>query len=94
MRLLEFQQHRQAVLDVVRAVGNKFTRPDEDWVPVVLLYDGETMHVAPLPLTEDSDKDALPALMIEAFRKFQPTFAALVLSTWVRKLNANDPSPS
>jgi hypothetical protein len=45
MRFLEFQRHGQAVLDVVRAVGNKFTRPDEDWVPVALLYGGETMHV-------------------------------------------------
>jgi hypothetical protein len=69
---------RRQVLKMVEEVGRRFTRPDEDWAPVVLMDTAEGVVAAGVACP----KGALPGAVASAFRKFRPEKAAFVLSAW------------
>ena len=73
------EKKRERILRSVEAVGRQFTKPDEDWVPMLLLETAKGGQIVPL---QTDDKQALPRMIAQLFKQLRPTFAALVLSAF------------
>lgn len=85
---MTFHEFTSAVLERVRAVGEGFEAPDDDWLPVLLLEraEGEVAAVAlPLQLfASGAAKDLLVELLEGLIRAARARKAALILSIWMR----------
>jgi hypothetical protein len=84
------RQEREMCLRLVEAVGQSFTRPEEDWLPALLLLTPEGMTVVGITL-EESQKGSLKGVVGSIVRTYKPTFAALVLSCWIRDVPQDNP---
>lgn len=78
-----FDERVQTVLSHVRAVSESFTEPDEDWRPIVHLYDAEDKIT--LALLVGFEKYMWPDVIKALVRKTQAEFAGMVLSSWTMK---------
>jgi len=73
-------------------VADTFTRPDDDWVPVLMFRDGGgALRTALVQIPEDLDERAATAETITAtLREVKATEAVLVTSMWIYTVT---PSP-
>jgi hypothetical protein len=90
---LPFDRFRDYVLDSARAVGAGFTKPNEDWMPVLMMDNGMKILVVALGdvMRTRQTKSLLPGMLLGLFTTKKPAQAALVLSGWHVQLRQDDP---
>ncbi len=75
-----YRKFTQTALDSVRAVGDSFSAPDDDWMPVALI-DSRVHGFVPVAL-QFSDKDPLVSGLQKLLRQTAAERCALVMSAW------------
>jgi len=81
----QFERFRQFVLGSIEQVGQGFTRPGEDWLPVMMLLTpggGVLVRMDPRFLNTDAGKDRLVAKLSQLIRREHATAYALITSGW------------
>lgn len=80
------------VQDMVRKVGETFTRPDENHTPVVIMQgrDG-VITVGAIVITCKEDKIALPGFLQRLVKESRPNRMALMLPCWELEIRADNP---
>lgn len=75
-----------------RKVGEDFTKPDDDWRAILLLYADQVgvVDFQNVMRTQES-KAQLPALLERLFCEYKPRIVASVVSCYVRRMESNDP---
>lgn len=74
----QFDAVKEVAMGGARRIGEGFTRPDDDWAPV-LIVGGARPVTAGLDL---DDKDAMAHAISEIIREHEAEAAALVTSGW------------
>ena len=71
------------ILEAVRKVGQGFTKPNDDWMSMLILdpEHGQRMLIA-VPFGCPDDKEHFARALPGIFRQSRPTFAAFVVSAW------------
>lgn len=83
-------QFRQFVLTGVERVGSFFEDSDDDWKPTLLLHTPKGLVVGSIDLSPEM-KDNLVSSLTPLFQEHQPIYAGLVLSCWIRMIQADAP---
>lgn len=85
---MTIEQFREGILGSVRSIGGGFTKPDDDWVPVLIIdnHVGRTAWPVGAFFASDDGKDKLIALLPTIFQNVHATRAALISSAWILDL--------
>lgn len=78
---MDFDANRAFYQTMVRGVATTFTKPDDDWTPVLFME----APGGPLVFGLFIDKEHWPGLLEQLGREKHPTFVAAVLSAWTAK---------
>jgi hypothetical protein len=76
--MTSFDEYVDQAKRATRAVGEGFTKADDDWAPVALVYAEEKLLITYLALEKH---EMLPALR-SVVRQEKAHFVAMVMSTW------------
>ncbi len=76
----------------VEAVGARFTRPDDDWMPVLQLFSRKKVHVCGLDsswFASPEMKDQIPGMIARVARQFKAISGGLVISQWTAEFDTS-----
>ena len=73
---------RDLVFDAVKSIGKLFTRPDDDWSPIMLLETKTGPVITALSFDSADSKEAFAIALPSLLRKLGATLMALVVSAW------------
>lgn len=73
-----FEEWIEHSKQLVADLGEGFTKPDDDWVPVAFLQGSKQMYIAGLMV----DKDQYKAVLRRLGKELEPQYATVVLSAW------------
>lgn len=85
------EQQVRSVLEAVEEVGNRFTDPDDDWMPTLMLFRQQSKNIFMMPDMTPMVKVALPYYIADLIQEVRPEYAAIVLSTWQVKTRQDSP---
>lgn len=77
-------------LNQVRYVGEQFTKPDDDWMPVAFLYSRKKIKIVGIEMTRGQKDGVVPALTAIA-HGFKAVRGALVMSVWHHSVVMDSP---
>ena len=92
-KTFDFDRFRRYVLESVQEVGRHFTKPDDDWIPLLIAASGKKVTIVNLvDLFRDKGSKAMggEALAL-VFLKLRPHLAALINSAWSVRIAKDDP---
>lgn len=87
---MKFDEFVSSVQRGVRGVGEGFTTPDEDWMPVIFVETPKRVSIVLLPpalLDDHASKAQLAAIMRAIVERFRARKVAVVTSAWMASLD-------
>ena len=74
---------RNQIFDTLRKIGETFTKPDDDWMPTLLLETETGPKIIGVPFTGPDDKELFALILPELLRYSRATSMAFIVSAWV-----------
>lgn len=89
----DFDRFRRYVLECVADIGKTFTKPDDDWRPLLVMVAGKRVQIVLLLdlFRDETTKSLGEHVLVEMFLKFKPDLAALINSAWTVHISQDDP---
>lgn len=87
----EFESFRELSLGGPRAVGAKFTKPDDDWEMVLVTLGPGGFRITAIIIPTEDCKDGVLPFLEGQFREHVPRLACLVMSAWTTSISKEDP---